>query len=392
MDRFGVRGPVISGARHGRRWRRGSALLVACLLLAAGAQTAAADPGTVGEWRFDESAGQTALDRGPFGLDGRLGAGDDVDPADPRRIPGIAGGALGFGGGSFVRLPDAPELAQPRLSVEAVVRAGGSPGAYRYLVSRGGQGCFAGSYGLYTARTGGVAFYAFDGSGYVVSATARVSDVWDGAWHHVAGTFDGGRLRLYVDGRPVGDPSHGPTRIDWSSTSSSAAIGRYVGSCDLSFAGDLDLVRLWSDALSPSAVAVAAATELHPGMPVDPTPLPPLPAGDPPTELPAKPPAGAPEATPGAPARACAMGISRRRIVARKSTAVRVRVTVRGRPQRSVKVVARQSGHRKPITQGRTGKRGRARLVLKARRPGTVRISASITPSCTPGVITVVRP
>ena len=197
-------------------------------------------------------AARPRVDGGPFGLDGRLGTSAGPDAADPQRIPGVASGALRFGGGSYVQLPDAAELAQPTLSVEAVVRASGSPGAYRYIVSRGGQGCFAGSYGLYTGKDGGVAFYAFDGSGYVVSAAARASDVWNGGWHHIAGTFDGGRLRLYVDGRPVGAPSDGPTRIDWSSTSPTAAIGRYVGSCDLSFAGDMDMVRLWQGALSAS--------------------------------------------------------------------------------------------------------------------------------------------
>ncbi len=375
----------------GSRWRTAGTAGAIVIALAVGAQTASADPGTVGEWRFDEPDGQVALDSGPFGLDGRLGSDDAVDSADPVRVPGVASGALRFGGGSFVRLPDAAELAQPTLSVDTVVRATGSPGAYRYIVSRGGQRCFAGSYGLYTGRAGGVAFYAFDGSGYVVSATARVSDVWDGAWHHVAGTFDGGRLRLYVDGRPVGNPSDGPTRIDWSSTSSTAAIGRYVGSCDLSFSGDLDLVRLWRGALSPGAVAAAADEELQPGAPVDPTPRPPLPAADPPARTAAAPPSGGPQTAPGAPARACAMGISRRRIVARERTAVRVRVMVRGLPQRSVKVVARQAGVRKPITKALTGRSGRARLVVKARRAGKVRITALVSPSCATGVITVRR-
>ena len=172
----GTRGPTrLVTRRAGRRWRIAGAAGAVVLVLAVGAQVADAHTGTVGEWRFDEAGGQTALDGGPFGLDGRLGTSAGVDGADPQRIPGVASGALRFGGGSYVQLPDAAELAQPTLSVEAVVRAPTSPGAYRYIVSRGGQGCFAGSYGLYTAKGGGVAFYAFDGSGYVVSAAARAA-------------------------------------------------------------------------------------------------------------------------------------------------------------------------------------------------------------------------
>jgi hypothetical protein len=375
-----------------RSWRvAGVAGAVTAVLLVAGAQAAQADPATVGEWRFDEPGGQVALDSGPFGLDGRLGTGAGDDAADPQRIAGVTSGALRFDGGSYVQLPDAAELAPPTFSADAVVRATGSPGAYRYIVSRGGQGCFAGSYGLYTARAGGVAFYAFDGSGYVVSATARPSDVWDGAWHHVVGTFDGSSLRVYVDGRRVGDPSEGPTHIDWSSTSPSAAIGRYVGSCDLSFAGDIDLIRLWNGALSPSAVATAASEELRPGEPVDSTPGPPLTAADPPARVAATAPETPRTSTPGAPPRACAVGLSRSRIVVRRRTTVRVKVTVRGRPQRAVKVVAYQAGARKAITRARTGREGRAKLVLRASRRGKVRISATVTPTCSPAYIKVVR-
>ena len=374
--------------KSGRRWRIAGAAGAVVLVLAVGAQVADARTGTVGEWRFDEAGGQTAVDGGPFGLDGRLGTSAGVDAADPQRIPGVASGALRFGGGSYVQLPDAAELAQPTLSVEAVVRAPTSPGAYRYIVSRGGQGCFAGSYGLYTAKGGGVAFYAFDGSGYVVSAAARASDVWNGGWHHIAGTFDGGRLRLYVDGRPVGDPSDGPTRIDWSSTSPTAAIGRYVGSCDLTFAGDMDMVRLWQGALSASAVAANATQELRRTTPVDPA-GPPLTPAAPPTRVAATPPARPRSATPGAPVRACSMGLSRRKVVVRRRTTVRVKVTVRGRPQRSVRVVARAAGRK--LGSARTGRSGKARLVLRARKIGKVRIKAAVSPSCSPGVIKVVR-
>ena len=388
MQHGGRGRPRLMTRRTQRRRRIAGAAGAITLALALGAQAAHASPGTVGEWRFDEPVGQTALDGGPFGLDGRLGTSTGVDAADPQRIPGVASGALRFGGGAYVQLPDAAQLAPPTLSAEAVVRAPASPGAYHYLVSRGGQGCFAGSYGLYTAKHGGVAFYAFDGSGYVVSAAARASDVWNGGWHHIAGTFDGGHLRLYVDGRAVGDPSDGPTRIDWSTTSPTAAIGRYVGSCDLSFAGDMDLVRLWQGALSASAVAANATQELHLTTPVDPT-LPPLTPAAPPTRVDATPPAHPRTATPGAPVRACALGISRRKMVVRRRTTVRVKVIVRGRPQQSVRVVARASGRK--LSSARTGRSGKARLVLRARRIGKVRIKATVSPSCSPGVIKVVR-
>jgi len=83
------------------------------------------------------------------------------------------------------------------------------------------------------------------------------------------------------------------------------------------------------------------------------------------------------------------MGLSRRKVVVRRRTTVRVKVTVRGRPQRSVRVVARAAGRK--LGSARTGRSGKARLVLRARKIGKVRIKAAVSPSCSPGVIKVVR-
>jgi Concanavalin A-like lectin/glucanases superfamily len=245
-----------------RRLAVAAAILAAAVACGGAAAPAGATSAPVGEWRFDEAGGQAAVDSGARGLDGRLGAGDFADSADPERIAGAAGRALRFDGTSYVRLPARPELDVQQLTAEAVVRAPASPGAHRYVISRGSRGCYAGSYGLYTAAAGGIALYVFDGSRYVVSATARPADVWDGRWHHVAGTFDGVALRLYLDGRLVGEPTTAPMRIDYAGTSTGAFIGRFVGDCDLAYRGDLDLARLWPGALSAGQVAAQAQAEL----------------------------------------------------------------------------------------------------------------------------------
>jgi hypothetical protein len=202
-------------------------------------------------------------------------------------------------------------------------------------------------------------------------------------------------LRLYVDGRPVGGTLDTPLRIDYASTTQNAAFGRYVGHCSLPFGGDLDLVRLWSGAGSASWAASEAARALRPG--TDPPPVgqqPPLPAALPPEVLAAAPPAtgtggGRPADAPGAPPRACTVALSRRRIAAGRGSTVRARVTLRGRPARAVRVVAKRRG--KPITAARTNARGRARLKLRVRRPGRVRVSAATRPRCAPAYIRVAR-
>ncbi|HMJ34845.1 MAG TPA: LamG domain-containing protein [Baekduia sp.] len=383
-----------------------------------GASAAAhADSSVVGQWRFEEGSGQRAVDDGPFGLDGRLGSADGADTADPKRIAGIAGGALHFDGRSFVRLPPAGELAQQTLTLEAVVRAGGSPGRFRYVVSHGAEGCIAASYGLYTGADGGIAFYVFDGRQYQISAAAAPADVWNGGWHHLAGVFDGRALRLYVDGRPVGDPHPAPLTIAYALTSSDSYFGTYQGTCALSLTGDVDLVRLWNGPLGPDYVAgLADAATTVPPAPVPPTqqpqpetvPVAPAGASDadaagsrpgltpiaPGTSVPAN--IGAadgvsPKVAPNPPARACTVQPSVRRIRVGRVTTVTVSVAVRRKPLSRARVRAYYGTKRRTLASAQTKSDGRARLRLKPRSRTTLHLSVAGRQDCASVALTVLR-
>ena len=363
-------------ARPVVRWTLALAGAAAMLGLGARPAPAAVEPTMLGQWRFDEGDRQVAVDDGPFRLNGRLGLTDAPDAADPVRIAGASGRALRFEGAASVSLPEAGDLAVQTLSAETVVRAPASPGQFRYLVSRGSQGCIAGSYGLYTAAAGGIAFYVFDGARYVVSATARPADVWNGGWHHVAGTFDGRAVRVFVDGQPVGEPMDAALRIDYAHTSALTTFGRYAGGCGLGFHGDMDLVRLWSGPLSPEAIARAAAGSAPPTGPVGPRP-----AAAPGRVIPATWTTPAPAASP--PVRACVVRLLRASTSARKRrTVVHVRVTLRHRPLRATRVVARRRGRKMVLARARTNVTGRARLVLTSGRRQRVRISAQGRKGC----------
>jgi len=341
------------------------AVVTACGLLAIAAPAANAADSLVAQWRFDEPSGQVALDDGPFALAGSLGKLPTPDPADPVRLNG---GALRFDGSSVVQLPSSPALAVQSMTVEAVVRAASSPGAYRYVISRGAQGCYSGAWGLYTGAAGGIAFYVFDGTRYYLTPTANVGDVWDGGWHSVAGTYDGRTLRLYVDGRQVGDPFAAPSRIDYSNTSDSAAIGYYAGGCNLAFRGDLDLVQLSSEAKTQQQLLDDSRTPAAPpGQPV--TPLTPAAPG---TTLPGPPGSSKPNPKPKP---SCAVTLSRTRIVVRKRTVVRAHVGLR-----KVILTARSRGKR--IARARTSKAGSARLVIKAPRTGTITVGVAGHATC----------
>ncbi|HET6505996.1 MAG TPA: LamG domain-containing protein [Baekduia sp.] len=373
---------------------------------------AGAEPSSVvGQWRFDEGSGQTVLDDGPYALDGRLGQTDGVDANDPTRIAGLNGGALRFGGQAFVRLPAAPELRPATLTLEAVVRADRSPGSYRYIVSHGAQGCEAGSYGLYTARDGGVAFYVFDGSSYYLTPAAAPADVWNGAWHHVAGVFDGSALRLYVDGRPVGGAFSAPHPIAYNLTSDDHYFGIYQGTCTLPLTGDVDLVRMWLGPLAPEKIGSLADEALAPRAPGDTTP-----PGSVPTANQADSDASAPQvrpeltpiapgtvigarsaatsgapvrSSPGAPTRACQVKPSLKSIRAGRRTTLTVRVALRGTPQKGVRVVAMVGRSR--VAAGRTAANGQVRLAIKTAKRGTIRLKAAGRADCATGSLSVLR-
>jgi hypothetical protein len=407
---------------QGRQAGRGAVGTVAVLLLAAlgalaiGAGTAGAQSTVLGQWRFDEGAGQAAVDDGPFALDGRLGLTAGADANDPVRIAGVAGGALRFDGASFVRLPTAAELEPTSMTLEAVVRAPSSPGRFRYVVSHGAQGCIAGSYGLYTGQYGGIAFYIFDGHDFKLTPAIGPADIWNGAWHHVAGTFDGRGMRLFLDGHPVGQAVPVAASIAYALTSSDHYIGTYQGTCALPLRGDVDLVRMWNGPLAPDFVgslADAALTAPITTIAPPPTPAPEtVPAataaqsqGDAPagrsTITPIAPGTSyaatvAPgrtgtTATPGAPARACVVRSSAKRVRAGRRTTLTVHVALRGKPLKAVRVIATEARTKRRLASGRTARDGRARLKVKPSRRGSITLKVLGRTDCGGAALTVLK-
>jgi hypothetical protein len=211
----------------------------------------AQDP--VGQWRFDEGSGAIAHDTSGSGLDGHLIP--DPDGPGPDWVAGISGGALRFDGDDAVALPSSTTLEPQSITVAAWVRRAGSPGDYRYIVSKGATACSMSSYALYTGQRGSVAFYVSSGGHYTLSDQPSPSVVWDGRWHRLVGTYDGRYVRLYVDGRQVGGGIAEPGGIDYGLTSREPYIGAYRGGCDLSFSGDIDTVQIYAAALSDAEIA-----------------------------------------------------------------------------------------------------------------------------------------
>jgi len=242
-----------------------SALVLAVLLLVALPGTATADVWPLsGYWPMYEGRGQVVHDISGNGNHGRLGSSRSTDGRDADWVTGLfgVGSALRFDGNDYISIPDDPSLHQQRLTVEVWARRDGSPGLWKYLVAKGGDGCAAASYGLYSSINGGIAFYVYDGKRWFRSPQGSPA-VWDGKWHHLAGTYDGSTVRLFVDGREVGTGTPFSGKIKYEQPYGEGAIGAYRGSCKLTLSGSVDEVRIWRAALPVGKIWSVITTGLR---------------------------------------------------------------------------------------------------------------------------------
>lgn len=246
-----------------------------------------ANTGLRGWWRLDgrTETGNTARDSSGNNLHGQLGAlpGASELPTwisdEPYPESGI--GALRFGRGvdGFVEVaPPDPKILEPCVvSVEAWVRSPNDLSYGCYILSKGAESTAFASYALYTGRggddpvseRGGLAFYIAGPGGAVSSPFVTRSEIWDGEWHHVVGTFDGRIVRLYIDGRLRGAGSDPGTAVPTASfirynlsTNDRFYIGQFRNvptgptPVRLGFWGDISDVRIWAGVLSPDEVVL----------------------------------------------------------------------------------------------------------------------------------------
>jgi len=116
---------------------------------------------------------------------------------------GDEAGTLSFGGSEHITVESVSGLSgMSALTVEAFIRASEPAQTSRFIISNqtncdGNLGNDA--YGLYVGSQGLLYFGGFH-VGNPGSSAASVSAVDDGLWHHVAVTYDGAEVRVFVDG------------------------------------------------------------------------------------------------------------------------------------------------------------------------------------------------
>ncbi|MEW5847590.1 MAG: LamG-like jellyroll fold domain-containing protein [Myxococcota bacterium] len=140
--------------------------------------------------RFDDGAGHVALDEAYNGNDALLTEGIFE--------PGVTGTAARFDGTNTGEVRNNPGMmVMSRVTVEAWVRALPQTASV-HLLSKAIDGTAA-TYGFTSQAnsTGVVFFLTLDN---VVVSSPEIAGALDGTWHHVAGSYNGTEVEVYLDG------------------------------------------------------------------------------------------------------------------------------------------------------------------------------------------------
>jgi hypothetical protein len=199
-------------------------------------------PGLVGAWGFEEPSGSTALDSS--------GAGNNGSLSGPARTTGRYGGGLSFDGvNDWVVVADAPSLdLTTGMTLEAWVRPAALGSTWRTVVIKEQPNHLA--YALYAGTHTGSR-----PSGHVFTSDDRQllgpSALPLNTWSHLAMTWDGLTIRMYVNGTQV---SSGALTGTARTSNSPLRIGGTIVWPEW-FNGVIDDVRVYNRALSAAEVA-----------------------------------------------------------------------------------------------------------------------------------------
>lgn len=208
--------------------------------------TAAAEPGLVAHYTFDEGKGTTAGDSSASGNTGKIRGAKWVRAGD--------GHALEFDGvTTFVDCGNSPSL---DLREAMTLMAWVCPAGRQTTAEPGLLGKQFGRFLLTFHADTDLYWYVNWGDGGSYARTPLLT----GRWSHVAATFDGKTLRLFVNGKLA---SSSPIKTPTVNAGKNFVIGSVVGEPDAKdtfftatapYRGHLDDVRVYNRALGPDEV------------------------------------------------------------------------------------------------------------------------------------------
>jgi methionine-rich copper-binding protein CopC len=197
--------------------------------------------GLVGEYGFNDGTGTTLSDSSGDKNNGTI--------SNATWVAGLSGSALSFNGAnSWVTIPNSASLQLTNaMTLEAWVKPNSLTGASSILMKEMTGGL---SYALYAANDGPAPpVAAIDAAGTDVDAIST-ANLQTGVWSHLAATYDGSNLKLYVNGNVVG--SIGATGLLSTSTGALRIGGNSVWG--EFFSGLIDDVRVYNRALNQAEI------------------------------------------------------------------------------------------------------------------------------------------
>ncbi len=171
---------------------------------------------------------------------------------DPSYVAGIAGLALELDGeDDYVDCNDAVGFnITGEITLSAWVNTSDAGNdEHNPFVGKGDQ-----SYAIKHATSNAIEFFIYDNDSWQ-TIQSSVTSSFNGIWHHVAGTYDGSQLKLYVDGGLV-------AMMDYEGSIASSTypvnIGRNSQETDRLYEGSIDEVRIYNRALSEGEILYLA--------------------------------------------------------------------------------------------------------------------------------------
>jgi Concanavalin A-like lectin/glucanases superfamily len=218
-----------------------------------------AQAGLRADWHFDENSGTLTTDSSGYGNTGTIndatwGSGQAANFSSDLAFDGTD---------DYVEVPNSTSLNLfANITVDAWIYPTSGGQYYTSIVDKGNVGSSAESYALFLDPDNTVGFLVNNdgtpgGRGIVFGSTALTLNTWT----HVAGTYDGSNVCVYVNG--VQDncaPQTGPV----NQTNDPVLIGEsnregsiYTTSF---FAGQIDEVHIWARALNSDEIGLLAGT------------------------------------------------------------------------------------------------------------------------------------
>ena len=199
-------------------------------------------PKAVAHWRLDESTGRVAQDAA--GTHNGTLVGNPAWPPSSGKIRG----ALQFdGAGDYVETPHRADLdLTTKITLGAWIRVGTFDKAWQAIVTKSDS-----AWRLHRLpQRDSLAFHCSMNNGEVSMADGA-TNVNDGQWRHVAGTYDGTKVCLYIDGRLDASVSaSGPI----ATNTYPVMIGENAQSRGREWKGLMDEVQIYDGALDAQQV------------------------------------------------------------------------------------------------------------------------------------------